>query len=603
MNGQSETKTQRTEHAMMVVWGYFSRLHRLGERLRQRVTIPRHHENIPAGDLILEFGLLLLSGSTQLQDLNLGPRPLVKDEAVRKAWNITQLGHYTTVSRALKAAPAETVSQVVTVLDEVSRPFIEREVADLALREQDLVLYADLSGRRVSAYSESYPEARWGHMGNTLALGHQHALITMQGREYRLHLAGFLHPGDTVSEPCLRELIQAAEQRLSCRPRRRVELVQERLEALERKTERYEYYLGRQEQARQKEQARQGDLQQRLEAQEELLASLEAQQGDKPIRPYSRLAKARRQKKSWQRQLKRSQRREEVSRGKIARHQTKIGQLLQQQAELGLWQATLLIDNATNPNPVSIRIHIDGGFSGGDNLTYLIELGYDVLAAGKGNTTTALRQQLLAQAKWEPATSQVRLWEGPAATVGSCPYPLRRILQHWQAGDKQRCSTFLQYPAASPMPLEEVFSTYHQRQHAEAGVKQGKSVFGGRGVRIRSAAGLELLNQFAFVFWPNFVHWATDWLRPKVHQSSNAFEAALRTVKTQVRVAAQTPAIVVTAPGSQVLAFSEKGPYPDVRLRLDGVYAFQLPLPLFRCEPAEHMIRKSTHRLLSPPDG
>jgi hypothetical protein len=145
MDRQSETKIQRTEHAMMVAWGYFSCLHRLAERLRQGVTIPRHHENILAGDLILEFGLLLLSGSTQLQDLNLGPRPLVKDEAVREAWNITQWGHYTTVSRALKAAPAETVSQVVAVLDEVSRPFIEREVAAQAARGQVLGINMPLS--------------------------------------------------------------------------------------------------------------------------------------------------------------------------------------------------------------------------------------------------------------------------------------------------------------------------------------------------------------------------------------------------------------------------------------------------------------------------
>jgi len=601
MNGSGETKTQRTEHAMLVAWGYFSRWHYLAERLRQRVTIPRHHENIPAGDLILEFGLLLLAGSTQLQDLNLGPRPLVKDEAVREAWQITRWGHYTAVSRALKAATAETVHQVVAVLDEVSRPFIEYEVASLVAQEHGLVLYADLSGRPVSAYSASYPEVRWGHMGQTLALGHQHALITLHGQEYRLHLAGFLHPGDTVSETCLRELIQAAEQRLSCRPRRRVELVQERLEVLARQLARYRAQLSQQEQAQQQEQERQRCLQQRLTAQDPLLVQLESQEGDKPVRPYSRLAKARKQQASWRRQLQQSQRREGVIRGQLDRQCARLGQLLHQQAELGLWHGRLLFDNATNANPVAIRIHIDGGFSGGDNLTYLIELGYAVLAVGKGPSTTALRQELPATAQWVPVTAQVRLWAGPPATVGSCPYPLRRILQHWQARDKQRDSTFLQYPADDPMTVADVFSTYHQRQHAEAGIKQGKSVFGSRDVRIRSAAGLELLNQFAFVFWPNFVHWATAWLRPKVRQSSKPFEAVLRTVKTQVQVAAQTPATVVTAPGSRVLAFCEEGPYPNVRLKLDGIYAFQLPLPLFRCEPAEHMIRESTDRLLSPP--
>ena len=69
MEGEHQDKVQRTEHAMMVVWGHFSRLHHLAQRLREQVTIPRHHENIPAEDLILEFGLLLLSGSTGLQDL------------------------------------------------------------------------------------------------------------------------------------------------------------------------------------------------------------------------------------------------------------------------------------------------------------------------------------------------------------------------------------------------------------------------------------------------------------------------------------------------------------------------------------------------------
>jgi hypothetical protein len=153
------------------------------------------------------------------------------------------------------------------------------------------------------------------------------------------------------------------------------------------------------------------------------------------------------------------------------------------------------------------------------------------------------------------------------------------------------------------MPLPELFVTYHQRQHVEAGIKQSKSVFGGRGVRIRSAAGLELLNQFAFVFWPNFVHWATDWLRPKVCQSNQPFEAALRTVKTQVRVGAQTSATVVTAPHSRVLAFSLQGPYPGVRLELEGAYVFQLPLPLFQCAEPDPLVPLLHRRLLSPPDG
>lgn len=603
MDRQSEIRTQRTEHAMLVPWGYFSRFQRLAERLRQQVSMPRHHENVPVGDVILEFGLLLLSGSTQLQDLNLGPRPLVKDEAVREAWDISQFVHYTSVSRVLAAAPVETVTQVVAVLDGFSRPFIEREVAALAAQGQPLLLHADLSGRQVSSYSRSYPQSRWGHMGNSLALGHQHALITLQGQSYRLHLAGFLHPGDTVSEACLRELIQASEQRLGCRPRRRVELLQARLEALQQQVEHYQCRRRQQEQDGQASQDRQEQLRQRLLEQELLLRELEERQGDKPAGPYSRLSKARQQKATCERQMQRAQQQAQTAQRRKGFHQRQLERLLPQKDALEQWLAVLQADNAANPNPIEACMHLDGGFSGGDNLAYLIELGYDVLAASKGTTTLALQKELPTPAHWETASSQVRLWEGPLATVGSCPYPLRRILQHWQAGDKQRYSTLLQYPAESSLGLPEVFRHYHRRQHAEAGIKQGKNVFGGRGVRIRSAAGLELLNQFAFVFWPNFVHWATDWLRSQIYQSSRAFDAALATVKTQVRVGTQTTATVFIAPGSRGLVFSDDGPYPNVRLRLEGTYAFQLPLPLFRCEPAAHMRSKSLKQLIGPPDA
>lgn len=602
MDGPSGTEIQRTEHAMMVAWGYFARTLGLAERLRQEVVIPRHHENVPSGDLILQFGLLPLAGSTELQDLEEGPRPLAKDQAVAAAWDI-QFAHHTSVSRALYQATAETVAQTVAVLDQVSQPFIAQEVAALALQGAPLVLHADLSGREVSAYSTSYPEARWGHMGHGVALGYQHALITLQGRAYRLHLAGFLHPGDTVSEQCLRELIAAAERRLGCRPRRRPELVQRRIAALQEQRHELRRVLDQHGQDWQAERARQRNLEERLATQAEVLATLTAQQADQPPRPYGRLARARQQQAAWQKQLPRSRQRMALLQEKMARYRQKIDLLTQEIEGLQQRQAELEADNAANPNPVPMRIGLDGGFSGGDNLTGLIELGYDFLAVGKGTSALALRREVPAQATWTPVTANARLWEAPVATVGRCPYPLRRIMQHWQGGDKQRYSVFLQYPAAAPLPLPAVFAVYHQRQTVEAAVKQGKSVFPSRGIRVRSAAGLELLNQFAFVFWPNFVHWATDWLRPRVRQTHPAFEAALRTVKTQVRVGAQTPATVYTAPGSRVLAFGEEGPYPGVRLELEGIYAFQLPLPLFQCPEAQPPVVRPPRRLLSPPDG
>jgi hypothetical protein len=378
-----------------------------------------------------------------------------------------------------------------------------------------------------------------------------------------------------------------------------VELVQSRLTSLETRLEQYRTYLSQQNQHLQVEQARQRRLEEQLAAQQALLAT----QGDKPVRPYSRLAKIRQQYDSWQRQLSHTRQRQESIRRKIAAHQTMIDRLTQQRAQLTQWYAQLVADNAANPNPVRMRINLDGGFSSGDNLTLLIELGYDPLAVGSGNTAQALLQERPSDASWTEVTPCVALWEGAPASVGECPYPLRRVVQRWQAGGRSRHSVFLQYQDSPTLPLKDLFATYHQRQHAEAGVKQGKGVFGGRGVRIRSAAGLELLNQFAFVFWPNFVHWATDWLRSRVQSGIDKLAPVLKTVKTQVRVAAQAAAEVITVSGSRVLAFSDEGPYSGVRLLLTGIYAYQSPLPLYWCEVPVRFAQSKPRPLLSRPDG
>jgi hypothetical protein len=75
-----------------------------------------------------------------------------------------------------------------------------------------------------------------------------------------------------------------------------------------------------------------------------------------------------------------------------------------------------------------------------------------------------LRNKVPAEATGEEAPPQGKRREGPREIVGTCPYPLRRILQHWQAGKKERFSVFLQYPGAEKRSLNQVFTAYHQRQ-------------------------------------------------------------------------------------------------------------------------------------------
>ena len=130
--------------------------------------------------------------------------------------------------------------------------------------------------------------------------------------------------------------------------------------------------------------------------------------------------------------------------------------------------------------------------------------------------------------------------------------------------------------------MTDLFPTYHQRQDVEAGIKQGKSTFSFTKLRVRSPAGIALLGQFALCFWPNFVRWATDWLVDQVHSGADRLEPFWPRIHTQVRVAANTPAVILTSPKGQWLQFDTDGPFAGVELSLDGPFHYQLPLPLYQ---------------------
>ena len=67
-------------------------------------------------------------------------------------------------------------------------------------------------------------------VNDSVQLGYQLARVCVTGSDgKRIWLAGFHHPGDTVSVACLKELITAAEAQTQIRPRRRTELVQQRI--------------------------------------------------------------------------------------------------------------------------------------------------------------------------------------------------------------------------------------------------------------------------------------------------------------------------------------------------------------------------------------
>jgi hypothetical protein len=127
-----------------------------------------------------------------------------------------------------------------------------------------------------------------------------------------------------------------------------------------------------------------------------------------------------------------------------------------------------------------------------------------------------------------------------------------------------------------------LFPTYHQRQDVEAGIKQAKGTFSFTKLRVRSPAGIRILTQFALVFWPNFVRWAADWLANQVCNEEDQFLPVLQQVRTQVRIAANTSAVILTNASGQLLEFDDDGPFPCVQIRLDGPFVYQFPMPLFQ---------------------
>jgi hypothetical protein len=577
------TICQATEHAMLVPWGRFSRYLRLSERLRAAAAPRCHQDATPGSDLILEFGLASLAGYEYLEDLNLGPHPLVKDQAVQDAWDI-QFRHYTTVSRYLYELDESDVDLVQAELEAIMQPYICRAVHEVCCQEEYLTLCGDLTGRPVSAYSSTYPpDAVFGYMANQLEKGHQAALVTLKGLRHRVHVVAFHHPGDTVSSVCLGEMVEGTEARLGCRPKRRTELVRQRIEVIEAKiAQRCNWRDAQRTNIRQQieHQIHLGNQLQTLRPQ---LAELEMRYEGKCVRPHSKLAQARKQKATWECQLGSALEQEAQTRRALRQHQHHLERLLTERDALLSWLAQLEVDNKTHPNPVQVRWLLDGGFGDAANVTHLIEMGYDLYAiAHNGKTTQALLKQVPETAQWTQAGVRTQALDMGYRQLGDCPYPVRLTLLRWQLGDTFRYSTLISFSDVEELPTADLFPTYHQRQDVEAGIKQGKGTFSFTKLRVRSPAGIRLLGQFALVFWPNFVPWAADWLTAQVRGEQKRFTQVLRKVRTQVRVAANTPAVVLTNVSGQMIEFAADGPYTGTQIRLDGPFVYQFPMPLFQ---------------------
>ena len=590
-----------TEHGLLVVYGQFARQNGLLDRLMVVPVSAKTRLYKPQAK-IAEFLVGILSGIEYLQDLDLGPNPLTKDLAVAQAWGQPGWAHYSGVSRTLDAADQRTVAAVQEVLRAFSQSFIDEAISDELRRGESLVYDADLTGQAVSSTSRTYPDAAFGWMDDGVRLGYQLARISVETRRYgRLWLAGFHHPGDTVSVSCLKELVAGAEQTTGVRPRRRPELVRPRLDSLMQRVARYDALATRQEAEIRKLEARLERLTVQLALAAKRLGEASAPALPNSLLPPTMLAllslaegsSARRrlekqrvtlrcaQGRLWQGQQRRARAQLLKAQSVLVGHQREAAALRQEMEALGRWVAQLEADNATNPDPPICILRVDAGFASGPNVTWLIEMGYQVSTkAPSDQTTKALRTRVTPETPWVRVGANAELIAWDDYRLHDCPYPLRVALERFQTGPTVKYGTLLLYRDDGQVPtLPAWFESYNGRQTIEAGNKESKGVFKVQHLMSRSPAGIALQVSLT-TFASNFVRWVAEWLRPRVESPRRRFLTLLSSVKGLTRIAANSPAYIDDSLGGYSLQFTQRSSLPEAVVHLSGWSARQLALEI-----------------------
>lgn len=425
-------------------------------------------------------------------------------------------------------------------------------------------------------------------MGDHVGLGYQAAVVSMTSPTYgRILLSGQRHPGDTVSVGCLQELVLAAEAATGVRPRRRPELVAQRLEALaatvESQHERVKLCEQRQARAEAAVEKARGEEAERTTRLQMLVAK---ERPDKPERPYGQVAEARKRQTAAARRVQRRQGEVVRAEAVLVRQRQALAELEKAQAELRTHHERLVADNEANGAPVQAMFRLDGGFGSGPNVAWLIEMGYEVYTkAHNAQVTASLLSAKPEEAPWVRVGKNADLWVQTGVRVSNCPYPLDVALERFQTGDTVRHGTLLHYgddPVSSD--VTGWFGRYNARQTIEAAIKENRGVFEMRHLKLRSSAGLALAEAFA-LFAANLVRFAASWLADSGPGIPRPFVPGERpvSVKQMVRTAANTSAWVTRQPSrGVVVSFTDRSPYQGMELAIGCDGCFQPPLPLLK---------------------
>jgi len=256
------------------------------------------------------------------------------------------------------------------------------------------------------------------------------------------------HPGDTVSCTQAEALVLAAEARLRLRPRRRTELLRQRIAAFEQVVTQTGERLEKQKQAVKQTKALLVAAEQQVQVYQQQVDELEEdyQTRQRAERPTSRLAQARQR---LQVIVKRAASRTSACKQAQLRLDKTTAQWSQQQAELAVFYQRLLRfeqDNAANAEAVEAEFRLDAGFGTYENVALLIEMGYDLYTKPHSHKTVAyLKQQVDDTTAWTRVGANAELVAWPALQLKHCPYALdvaAFALLHRQNSEAQRLVSF-----------------------------------------------------------------------------------------------------------------------------------------------------------------
>jgi hypothetical protein len=578
-----EDAPQFTEHAMLIAWGLFAQCLGMIEQL-QAIPIRQKAVKHSPQSKVIEFLVANLAGLAHLKEISLAAHPLDQDLAVARAWGQACWADCSGVSRTLARLTMQETEAIVKVLQTISAPLIDQEVA-LALRQEGrLILDGDLSGRPVSNTSRTYPEAAYGHMDDQVRLGYQAALVSLQSPTYgRLWLSVAQHPGDTISCTEAEPMVLRAEGVLGLRPMRRVDLLRQRLAALKKGQKILKEAERQARLALEKERQALERVRQQAALLETEVHAAEAiyQEKQHPIRPNSRLAQVRHRWVSYQARQKRKEATLGRAERRFQRHQkdrqacdTEIHRLCQRLEQFEE-------DNRTNSFPIQAVFRLDAGFGTSENVALLIEMGYELYSKPYSNWLTGrLKNWTDEHSAWQPVGQNAEMIAWGAQNIPDFPYPLDVALERFHTGEKVRWGGLIHFgqdPAAA-QPIAW-FERYNQRQTIEAGNKEEKNVFELQHLKVRSRSGI-LLQEHFVAFAANFVRWATLWLtRECVNLSEGWLDPDQPHIKDQVKIGARSLAWVSWFEQGCLLRFDDHSIFAGRSLKVTKHWSYQLVLP------------------------